>query len=41
MKKDSFNQIIRKQQPKGVSVDLLEKCLGMNAGLWSYVYVWL
>ena len=30
MKKDPFNQIIRKWQPKSVFVDLLEKCLGMN-----------
>ena len=40
MKKDPFNQIIRKWQPKGVFVDLLEKHLGMNGGLWSNVYVW-
>ena len=33
MKKDPFNQIILKCQPKGVSVDLLEKYLGMNGGL--------
>ena len=33
MKKDPFNQIIRKWQPKGVFVDLLEKHLGMNGGL--------
>ena len=37
--KNPFNQIIRKWQP-GVFVDLLEKHLGMNAGLWSNVYVW-
>ena len=30
MKKDPFNQIIRKWQPKSVFVDLLEKYLGMN-----------
>ena len=41
MKEDPFNQIISKCQPKGVFVDLLEKYLGMNAGLWSNVYVWL
>ena len=40
MKKDPFNQIIRKSQPKGVFADLLEKNLGMNAGLWNNVYVW-
>ena len=39
MKKDPFNQIIS-SQPEGVFVDLLEKYLGMNAGLWSNVYVW-
>ena len=32
MKKDLFNQIIRKWQPD-VFVDSLEKYLGMNAGL--------
>ena len=31
MKKDPFNQIIRKWQPNCVFVDLLEKYLGMNA----------
>ena len=40
MKKDWFSQIVRKCQPKGVIVDLLEKYLGMNDGLWSNVYVW-
>ena len=39
MKKDPFNEIIRKWQPKGVSADLLEKYLGMKGGLWSNVYV--
>ena len=33
MKKDPFNQIIKKWPPKGVLVDLLEKHLGMNVGL--------
>ena len=33
MKKDPFNPTIRKWQTKGVFVDLLEKHLGMNAGL--------
>ena len=33
MKKDPFNQIVMKRQPEGVFVDLLEKYLGMNAGL--------
>ena len=33
MKKDPFDQIIRKWQPKGVFVDLLEKYLGMNGGI--------
>ena len=33
MKKDSFNQIVRKWQPKGVFLDLLGKSLGMNVGL--------
>ena len=32
--------IIKKWPPKGVFVDLLEKYLGMNAGLWSSVCVW-
>ena len=32
MKKDPFNQIIRKWPPKGVFVDLLDKYLGTNAG---------
>ena len=40
MKKDPFNQTIRKWQPKAVFINLLEKYLGMNAGLWSSVYVW-
>ena len=40
MKNNPFNQIIRKWQPKGVFVNLLEKYLGMNAGLCSSVYVW-
>ena len=39
MKKDPFNQIIRKSPPKSVFADLLEKYLGMNAGLWSSVRV--
>ena len=30
MKKDSFNQIMRKRPQKSVFVDLLEKCLGMT-----------
>ena len=34
-----FNQIIKKWLPKYVSVDLLEKYLDMNAGLWSGVCV--
>ena len=33
MKKDPFNQIIRKWSPEGVFVDLLEKHLGVNSGL--------
>ena len=33
MKKDPFNQIIRKWLPKGVFVDLLDKYSGMNADL--------
>ena len=33
MKKDPFNQIIKKWPPKGVFVDLLGKYLGMNVGL--------
>ena len=33
MEKGSFNQIIRKQPSKGVSVNLLEKYLSINAGL--------
>ena len=40
MDKDPFNQIIKKWQPKGAFVDLVEKYLGMNAGLWSSVCVW-
>ena len=40
MKKDLFNQIIRKCQPEGVFVDLLEKYLGIKAGLLGNVYVW-
>ena len=40
MKKDPFNQIIKKWPPKGVFVDLLEKYLSMNVGLWSSLYVW-
>ena len=40
MKRDPFNKTIRKWEPKGVFVDLLETYLGMNAGLWSSVYVW-
>ena len=39
MYEDPFNQIIKKWPPKGVFVDLLEKYLGMNAGLWSSVCV--
>ena len=39
MKKDPFNQIIKKWPPKGVFVDLLGKYLGMNVGLWSSVNV--
>ena len=27
-------------QPKDVFVKLLEKYVGMNAGLWSSVYMW-
>ena len=38
--KDTFNQIIRKWTSIGVFVDLLEKYLGMNAGLWSSTCVW-
>ena len=41
MKKDQFNQIIIKWPPDRVFVNLLEKYLGMNAGLWSSVCVWL
>ena len=37
MKNNPFNEVISKCQPKGVFVDLLEKYLGMNAGLWSNV----
>ena len=33
LKKDLFNQIIKKWPPKGVFVDLLEKYLVMNVGL--------
>ena len=33
VKKDSFNQIIRKWQPKGVFIDFFEKYLGMNGGV--------
>ena len=40
MYKDPFNQIIRNWPPKGVFVDLLEKCFGMNAGLWSGKRLW-
>ena len=40
MDKDSFNQIIKKWPPKGVFANLLEKYLGMNAGLWISVCVW-
>ena len=40
MKKDQFNQIIRKWPPERVFVNLLEKYIGMNAGLWSSVWVW-
>ena len=32
MKKDPFNQIIKKWSPKCVLVDLLEKHLGINVG---------
>ena len=39
MKKDPFNQIIKKWPPKGVFVDLLEKYLGMNVGVWNSVCV--
>ena len=37
MKKDPFNQTIKEWPPKGVFVDLLQKYLGMNVGLWSSV----
>ena len=40
MKKDQFNQIIRKWPPERVFVNLLEKYIGMSAGLWSSVCVW-
>ena len=40
MDKDPFNQIIKKWPVKGVFVNLVEKYLGMNAGLWSSVWVW-
>ena len=40
MDKDPFNQIIKKWPPKGVFVDLVEKYLGVNAGLWSSLCVW-
>ena len=40
MDKDPFTQIVKKWPPKGVFVDLLQKYLGMNAGLWSSVCVW-
>ena len=39
-KKDPFNQIIRKWPLKGIFVDLLDKYLGMNDGLWSKLCVW-
>ena len=39
MKKDPFNQIIKKWPPKGVFFDLLEKYLGMNVRLWGSVCV--
>ena len=39
MKKYPLNQIIKKWPPKGVFVDLLEKYLGINVGLWSSVCV--
>ena len=39
MKKDPFNQIIKKYPPKDVFVDLLEKYLRVNIGLWSSVCV--
>ena len=37
MKKDPFNQIIKKWKPRCVFVDLLEKYLGKNASLLSDV----
>ena len=40
MDKDPFNQIIKKWPPEDVFVDLFEKYLVMNAGLWSSVCVW-
>ena len=44
MKKDPFNQIIRKWPPKGDLVDLLEKYLGMNffkvfSDVWKFFKV--
>ena len=41
MKKDPFNHIIKKWPPESVFVNLLEKYLGMNVGLWSSVCVCL
>ena len=41
-KKYPVNQIIRKWPPKGVFANLLEKYLGLNAGLWSlWVCFWI
>ena len=36
----SIQSNYHKVAPKGVFINLLEKCLGMNAGLWSSVCVW-
>ena len=44
MKKDPFNQIIRKWPPKYVFVNLLEKHLGANTGfefLKSYLKIFV
>ena len=39
MKKDPFNEIIKKWPPEGVFVDLLETYLSKNVGLWRSVCV--
>ena len=39
MKKDPFNEIIKKWPPEGVFVDLLETYLSKNVGLWRSMCV--